>query len=149
MKTHYHPIRTAGFTLVELMIVVAIIGIIAAIAIPQYIDYVASGKMRSCGRNMEVAILYVSSELKKPVADRTADAVSDLNNGEARDPYNLSAPAFLTGAGNLTKGHCQIGISNNLLQTATEGSFVIISGHNNGNAMRDPVDVIQYVVKVE
>ncbi|MDH1706012.1 pilin [Acinetobacter johnsonii] len=56
-----------GFTLIELMIVVAIIGILAAIAIPAYQDYIARSQ---------------ASEGPSLAAGLKADIADNLQNGE-------------------------------------------------------------------
>ena len=58
-----------GFTLIELMIVVAIIGILAAIAIPQYQDYTIRAKVSEG--------VAVGSSAKVTVSENYANGVSD------------------------------------------------------------------------
>ena len=60
MKTMQH-----GFTLIELMIVVAIIGILAAVAIPAYSDYTARAQVSEA--------MSLTSGLKTPLVEWIAD----------------------------------------------------------------------------
>lgn len=76
-----------GFTLIELMIVVAIIGILAAVAIPAYQDYTVRAKVTE-GLNL-------AASAKTTVAENAANGAADLKAGwnfaEADATNNVSS----------------------------------------------------------
>jgi prepilin-type N-terminal cleavage/methylation domain-containing protein len=74
--------KMAGFTLVEIMIVVLIIGILLAIAIPNFITARSSSRARACVANL------------KEIDSAKQQYIMDQKLGALTDP---GAPNFLVG----------------------------------------------------
>lgn len=74
---HIRPNQTRGFTLVEIMIVVAIIGLLAAIAIPNFVRARTTSQKNACINNLrqiDGAIQQWALENQKMGADTVANS---------------------------------------------------------------------------
>ena len=77
-----------GFTLIELMIVVAIVGILAAIALPAYQDYIARAKMTEPLAKLDELKLSIAEYVASNNATPDNSASAGVGSGTGLLPVN-------------------------------------------------------------
>jgi len=97
------PQKAAGFTLIELMIVVAIIAILAAIAIPQYQIYTARSQITAALADINPGRTAYETLVNQGVTDGAQFANVDNLGLQSPTPHcsNITSTVNVTGGGTI------------------------------------------------